>query len=95
MTARELAYEFERYIVYFLIHKCARCGDIVRCDIPPSRGRSDSSYAFVEFERSRDAERAYYDLHGKPFMGGSIKIQVFFSFSRSSIVGQECSKTVI
>jgi hypothetical protein len=59
-----------------------RCGDIVRCDIPPPHGRSDAVYAFVEFYESRDAERAYYDLHGRPFMGGTLKIQVsYFVFS--------------
>lgn len=77
VSARDLAYEFERYNRIFQLNfiNC-RCGDIVRCDIPPSRGRSDAVYAFIEFYESRDAERAYYDLHGRPFMGGTLKIQV-------------------
>lgn len=69
--ARDVAYEFERY------------GRIVRCDIPaPRHGSSSSSsssastYAFVEFEDPRDAEDAYYELHGRRFPYGVLKIQV-------------------
>ena len=59
--AKDVAFEFERY------------GRVVRCDIPVSRG---NPYAFVEFERARDAEDAYYELHGRRFSGGVLKIQV-------------------
>ncbi len=67
--ARDVAYEFERY------------GRIVRCDIPPPRDdKSQSLYAFVEFENARDAEDAYNRLHGKRFEHGVFKIQVFQRF---------------
>lgn len=33
------------------------------------------SYAFVEYEDSRDASDAYHRLHGKPYRGGSIRIE--------------------
>lgn len=33
------------------------------------------SYAFVEYEDYRDASDAYQRLHGKPFQGGSIRIE--------------------
>lgn len=62
--ARDVAYEFERY------------GRIVRCDIPAQRVGESGSYAFVEFEEARDAEDAYYELHGRRFPGGVLKIQV-------------------
>jgi hypothetical protein len=51
-----------------------------RCDIPSgasfSSRRSDSVYAFLEMDSSRDAAIAYTDLHGRRFLGGSINIQV-------------------
>lgn len=63
--ARDVAHEFERY------------GRIVRCDIPPPRDdKSQSLYAFVEYEDARDAEDAYHRLHGKRFEHGVFKIQV-------------------
>lgn len=63
--ARDVAYEFERY------------GRVVRCDVPARPSGSRSTYAFVEFEDARDAEDAYYELHGKRFAYGTIKIQVW------------------
>ncbi|KAJ7756286.1 hypothetical protein B0H16DRAFT_1539275 [Mycena metata] len=64
--ARALAYEFERY------------GALIRCDVPAPRAGSTrpyNPYAFVEFRSTRDAEEAYYDMHGKVFEGSRLSIQ--------------------
>ncbi|KAF5329349.1 hypothetical protein D9619_008939 [Psilocybe cf. subviscida] len=39
------------------------------------RSEPPRSYAFVEFKSTRDAEDAYYDMHGRHFEGSRLSIQ--------------------
>jgi len=64
MRARDLAHEFERF------------GRLVRCDVPAPRGaHANNPYAFIEFRSDRDAEDAYYDMHGRNFDGCRLSVQ--------------------
>ncbi|KAG5360281.1 Pre-mRNA-splicing factor srp1 [Yarrowia sp. B02] len=61
ISARELAYEFEEI------------GNIFRCDvISPARSGRQHGYAFVEFEKARDAEYAYRDMHNMRIATGDV-----------------------
>ncbi|EJU00235.1 RNA-binding domain-containing protein [Dacryopinax primogenitus] len=61
--AKDLAYEFEKY------------GPLVRCDVPATRNPNANPYAFVEFRYERDAEDAYYDMHGARIDDRRITVQ--------------------
>ncbi|KAL4903745.1 hypothetical protein BDW74DRAFT_39013 [Aspergillus multicolor] len=77
--ARDLAYEFERYVPTTRYHhhrtaspsisfhfRCSpRYGRLVRCDIPAPRTPSSRLFAFVEYESRRDADDAYHEMHNK------------------------------
>ncbi|KAK7688522.1 hypothetical protein QCA50_008060 [Cerrena zonata] len=81
--ARDLAYEFERQVVCLIwagnpkLIVQFRYGPLIRCDVPaPRNPRSTANpYAFVEFRSTRDAEDAYYDMHGRYVQGGRLSIQ--------------------
>ncbi|KAJ9191202.1 hypothetical protein DTO166G4_5244 [Paecilomyces variotii] len=67
--ARDLAYEFERYLFVRLDNGLlifiGRYGRLVRCDIPAPRTASSRLFAFVEYESRRDADDAYHEMHNK------------------------------
>lgn len=63
VTARELAYEFERF------------GNLIRCDIPSHRNFNSIPYAFVEYVNPKDAQYALYKMNGRKFDGQYLNIQ--------------------